>query len=77
MTAHLAAGQLLLIHGGASGIGTHAIQVARALGAGWRSPPGRRDKLDLCRELGAEIAINYRDEDFVERVRERDRRAPT
>ena len=42
MTAHLSAGQLLLIHGGASGIGTHAIQVARALGVGSRSPPVRR-----------------------------------
>jgi putative PIG3 family NAD(P)H quinone oxidoreductase len=68
MTAHLAAGQLLLIHGGASGIGTHAIQVARALGSRVVVTAGSTNKLDLCAELGAEITINYRDEDFVERV---------
>ena len=69
MTAHLAAGQLLLLHGGASGIGTHAIQVARAHGARVAVTAGAKNKLDLCAELGAEITINYRDEDFVERVR--------
>src|SRR6476661_9381764 len=69
MTAHLSAGQLLLIHGGASGIGTHGIQVARALGARVAVTAGAQNKLDLCTELGAEITINYRDEDFVERVR--------
>lgn len=69
MTANLAAGQLLLLHGGASGIGTHAIQVARALGCRVAVTAGSVNKLDLCRELGAEITINYRDEDFVERIR--------
>jgi putative PIG3 family NAD(P)H quinone oxidoreductase len=69
MTAHLRAGQLVLIHGGASGIGTHAIQVGRALGARVAVTAGSRNKLDLCAELGAETTINYRDEDFVERVR--------
>ena len=69
MTAHLSAGQLVLIHGGASGVGTHAIQVARALGATVAVTAGSATKLDLCRELGAEITIAYRDEDFVERVR--------
>ena len=69
MTAHLSAGQLLLIHGGSSGIGTHGIQVARALGARVAVTAGAPNKLDLCTELGAEIAINYRDDDFVERVR--------
>jgi putative PIG3 family NAD(P)H quinone oxidoreductase len=69
MTAHLSAGRLLLIHGGASGIGTHGIQVARALGARVAVTAGAQNKLDLCSELGAEITINYRDEDFVERVR--------
>jgi putative PIG3 family NAD(P)H quinone oxidoreductase len=69
MTAHLEAGQLLLIHGGASGIGTHAIQVALALGSRVAVTAGSTNKLELCRELGAEITINYRDEDFVERVR--------
>jgi putative PIG3 family NAD(P)H quinone oxidoreductase len=69
MTGHLSAGQLLLIHGGASGIGTHGIQVARALGARVAVTAGAPNKLDLCTELGAEITINYRDDDFVERVR--------
>ena len=69
MTAHLTAGQLVLIHGGASGIGTHAIQVARALGSRVAVTAGAKNKLDLCAELGAEITIGYRDEDFVERVR--------
>ena len=69
MTAHLTAGQLVLVHGGASGIGTHAIQVARALGSRVAVTAGAKNKLDLCAELGAEITIGYRDEDFVERVR--------
>jgi NADPH2:quinone reductase len=70
MTAHLGEGQLLLMHGGASGIGTHAIQVARALGARVAVTAGSSAKLDFCRELGAEILINYHDEDFVERVKQ-------
>ncbi|MGV0792112.1 NAD(P)H-quinone oxidoreductase [Mycolicibacterium sp. XJ1819] len=69
MTAHVSAGQFVLIHGGGSGIGTHAIQVMRALGARVATTAGSRNKLDLCAELGAEITINYHDEDFVERVR--------
>jgi putative PIG3 family NAD(P)H quinone oxidoreductase len=66
LTAHLSAGQTLLMHGGASGIGTHAIQIARALGVRVAVTAGSAEKLDLCRELGADITINYRDEDFVE-----------
>lgn len=69
MTAGLESGQLLLVHGGASGIGTHAIQVALALGCRAAVTAGSANKLALCRELGAEIAINYHDEDFVERLR--------
>jgi putative PIG3 family NAD(P)H quinone oxidoreductase len=69
MTADLKAGQLVLVHGGASGIGTHAIQVARALGSRVAITAGAKNKLDLCAELGAEITIGYRDEDFVERIR--------
>ena len=69
MTANLTAGQFVLIHGGASGIGTHAIQVARALDSRVAVTAGSKNKLDLCAELGAEITIGYRDEDFVERVR--------
>jgi putative PIG3 family NAD(P)H quinone oxidoreductase len=70
MTAHLEAGGFVLVHGGASGIGTHAIQVARALGARVAVTAGAKNKLDLCAELGAETTIAYHDEDFVERVRE-------
>jgi putative PIG3 family NAD(P)H quinone oxidoreductase len=70
LTAHLREGQLLLVHGGASGIGSHAIQVARALGARVAVTAGSADKLELCRELGAQITINYRDEDFVARLKE-------
>jgi putative PIG3 family NAD(P)H quinone oxidoreductase len=70
MTAHLGKGQLLLMHGGASGIGTHAIQVARALGARVAVTAGSAEKLEFCRELGAEITVNYRDEDFVARLRD-------
>ncbi|WAJ45079.1 NAD(P)H-quinone oxidoreductase [Mycobacterium sp. Aquia_216] len=70
LTAHLSKGQLLLMHGGASGIGTHAIQVARALGARVAVTAGSAAKLDTCRDLGAEITINYHDEDFVARLRE-------
>ncbi|GAB3216801.1 NAD(P)H-quinone oxidoreductase [Mycolicibacterium hippocampi] len=69
MTAGLRASQLLLVHGGASGIGTHAIQVARALNCRVAVTAGSRNKLDLCAELGAEITIDYRNEDFVDVVR--------
>ncbi|OBJ00316.1 NAD(P)H-quinone oxidoreductase [Mycobacterium sp. 1482292.6] len=70
LTAHLGKGQLLLLHGGASGIGTHAIQIARALGARVAVTAGSQEKLQTCRDLGAEITINYRDEDFVARLQE-------
>ncbi len=70
MRAGLAAGQTLLVHGGASGIGTMAIQLARAFGARVACTAGSADKLDRCLELGADLAINYRDEDFVAAVTE-------
>jgi putative PIG3 family NAD(P)H quinone oxidoreductase len=69
MTAHLDPGRLLLVHGGASGIGSHAIQVARALGSQVAVTAGSAEKLAVCADLGADITINYREEDFVERVR--------
>ena len=69
LTAHLREGQLLLMHGGASGIGTHAIQVARALGARVAVTAGSAEKLQTCRDLGAQITINYHDEDFVARLK--------
>jgi putative PIG3 family NAD(P)H quinone oxidoreductase len=70
MTARLHPGSLLLVHGGASGIGTHAIQLARALGTRVAVTAGSAEKLAVCAELGADILINYRDEDFAERIRE-------
>lgn len=69
MTADLTPGEVLLVHGGASGIGTHAIQVARALGNRIAVTAGSRAKLDLCAELGADILISYRDDNFVDQVR--------
>jgi NADPH:quinone reductase len=65
----LAAGERLLVHGGASGIGTTAIQLARAFGAIVFATAGSDDKCAACRALGAAIAINYRTQDFVEMVR--------
>ncbi|WP_328859240.1 NAD(P)H-quinone oxidoreductase [Williamsia herbipolensis] len=70
MTAGLAADDLLLIQGGASGIGTHAIQFARALGARIAVTAGSQRKLDFCADLGATTLINYHDDDFVEVVSE-------
>ena len=70
MTANLTAGEVVLVHGGASGIGTHAIQVARALGASVTATAGTPETLQLCRQLGADTVISYRDEDFVQRVQE-------
>ena len=69
MGANLSEGEWLLIHGGASGIGTMAIQVARALGAHVAVTAGSRAKLDACARLGAEVLINYNDQEFVEEVR--------
>ncbi|MFI9511412.1 NAD(P)H-quinone oxidoreductase [Nocardia sp. NPDC052566] len=69
MTAGLRAGQLLLIHGGGSGIGTHAIQVATHLGARVAVTAGSQEKLARCKELGASVLINYREDDFVAAVR--------
>ena len=63
--AHLTSGETILIHGGSSGIGTTAIQLARALGARVLATAGSAEKCAACAELGAQKAINYRDEDFV------------
>ncbi|MFV0494223.1 NAD(P)H-quinone oxidoreductase [Mycobacterium sp.] len=70
MAARLRPGQLLLVHGGASGIGTHAVQVARTLGARVAVTAGSPEKLAFCGELGAQITISYRNEDFVARIGE-------
>lgn len=65
MRGGLRRGQVLLVHGGGGGIGTHAIQVGKALGARVAVTAGSEEKLNRCRELGADILINYRDSDFV------------
>ncbi len=65
----LAAAETLLVHGGSSGIGTTAIQLARAFGARVFATAGTPEKCAACERLGAEKAINYRSEDFVEAIR--------
>jgi putative PIG3 family NAD(P)H quinone oxidoreductase len=70
LTASLQTGQTLLVHGGSSGIGTMAIQLAREVGAHVAVTAGSAAKLEACRELGAEILVNYREQDFVEVLRE-------
>ena len=69
MTAHLRSGERFLVHGGAGGIGTMAIQLATARGASVFATAGSPKKLELCRSLGA-TAVSYRDEDFVEVLRD-------
>ena len=65
MLAGLRRGESFLVHGGSSGIGTMAIQLAARAGARVFTTAGTQAKLDVCRELGADVAINYRDEDFA------------
>ncbi|MBT3152717.1 NAD(P)H-quinone oxidoreductase [Streptomyces sp. CHD11] len=65
MVAHLRPGETLLVHGGSSGIGTMAIQLAKAVGARVAVTAGTGEKLERCAELGADILINYREQDFV------------
>ena len=67
--AALQSGETILIHGGSSGIGTTAIQLAKAFGATVAVTAGSDDKCEACRKLGADVAINYRTADFVEAVR--------
>ncbi|AGM02849.1 NAD(P)H-quinone oxidoreductase [Amycolatopsis keratiniphila] len=69
MHAGLSEGDVLLVHGGAGGIGTHAIQVAKALGATVAVTAGSEERLESCRQLGADLAINYKEQDFVEVLR--------
>ena len=66
----LGAGESLLVHGGSSGVGTAAIQLARRLGARVFATAGSAAKCAACQELGAELAVNYREEDFVAAVRD-------
>ncbi|MBN9252803.1 MAG: NAD(P)H-quinone oxidoreductase, partial [Mesorhizobium sp.] len=66
----LKAGETLLVHGGSSGIGTTAIQLASAFGARVIATAGSKEKCDTCLKLGADRAVNYREEDFVQAVKE-------
>jgi putative PIG3 family NAD(P)H quinone oxidoreductase len=68
MSAGLTAGQTLLVHGGGSGIGTTAIQLARLAGARVIVTAGSAEKLAVCGQLGAEVLVNYREQDFVAEV---------
>ncbi|WP_329253876.1 NAD(P)H-quinone oxidoreductase [Streptomyces sp. NBC_01478] len=68
MVAHLRPAETLLVHGGSSGIGTMAIQLAKAVGAKVAVTAGTKEKLDYCAELGADILINYREQDFVAEI---------
>src|SRR4051812_7385302 len=70
MVAHLQPGDAFLVHGGAGGIGTFAVQLAARLGARVFTTAGSAEKREFCRSLGAEVAIDYHEEDFVEVLRE-------
>ena len=69
MAAGLTKGQTVLIHGGSGGIGTMAIQIAKALGARVAVTAGSAEKLETCRKYGADILINYREQDFVDELK--------
>lgn len=70
MISRLLPGETLLVHGGSSGIGTMAIQLAKAVGARVAVTAGTKEKLDRCAELGADILVNYREQDFVAELKE-------
>ncbi|MGW6781148.1 NAD(P)H-quinone oxidoreductase [Streptomyces sp. NPDC054987] len=70
MVAGLRPGETLLVHGGASGIGTMAIQLGKAVGATVAVTAGGPDKLARCKELGADVLVDYREQDFVAAVRD-------
>ncbi|KIF07352.1 NADPH:quinone oxidoreductase [Streptomyces sp. RSD-27] len=69
MVAGLRPGETLFVHGGASGIGTMAIQLGKAVGARVAVTAGGKEKLERCAELGADVLIDYREQDFVEELR--------
>ncbi|MFF7979723.1 NAD(P)H-quinone oxidoreductase [Streptomyces sp. NPDC007901] len=70
MISHLRPGETLLVHGGSSGIGTMAIQLGKAVGARVAVTAGTKEKLDFCAELGADILVNYREQDFVAELKQ-------
>jgi NADPH:quinone reductase len=69
MTAKLSKGETLLVHGGSSGIGSTAIMLAKEIGARIITTAGSDEKCDFCRTIGADVAINYKTQDFVEEVK--------
>ncbi len=68
--ASLREGETVLVHAGAGGVGSAAIQLARAAGARVFATAGGKEKVEVCRELGAEIVVDYREDDFIEVVKE-------
>ncbi|KAL8112966.1 hypothetical protein AgCh_020328 [Apium graveolens] len=70
MMSKLSPGETFLVHGGSSGIGTFAIQIAKYLGVKVFVTAGNEEKLIFCKDLGADVCINYKTEDFVARVKE-------
>lgn len=70
MTSHLSPGESFLVHGGSSGIGTFAIQMGKCQGVRVFVTAGSEEKLAVCKDLGADVCINYKTEDFVARVKE-------
>ncbi|KAI3937084.1 hypothetical protein MKX01_015299 [Papaver californicum] len=70
MTSRLTSGETFLVHGGSSGIGTFAIQMAKYCGAKVFVTAGNTEKLAVCKNLGADVCINYKTDDFVTRVKE-------
>ncbi|VFQ86026.1 unnamed protein product [Cuscuta campestris] len=70
MMSRLSSGESFLIHGGSSGIGTFAIQMAKHLGVRVFVTAGSEEKLAACKDLGADVCINYKTEDFVSRVKQ-------
>lgn len=70
MMSRLSAGETFLVHGGSSGIGTFAIQIAKYYGAKVFVTAGTEEKLAFCKDIGADVCINYKTEDFIARVKE-------
>lgn len=69
MVAGLRPGETLLVHGGSSGIGTMAVQLGKAVGARVAVTAGGKEKLERCAELGADVLVDYREQDFVEELK--------
>ncbi|KAL3701114.1 hypothetical protein R1sor_019136 [Riccia sorocarpa] len=70
MTSKLTSGESFLVHGGSSGIGTFAIQIAKAKGVKVFCTVGNQEKVDFCKKLGADVVINYKEQDFVQIVKQ-------